>query len=102
MSVVIVGGNEGMAGQYEKICRKYGYKARVYTKENGALKKKLGNPDLLILFTGTVSHKMVISAAQEAKRNRIPIARVHNSSASALHQALSRHQNKGASSGLWL
>lgn len=42
MSVVIVGGNEGMAGQYEKICRKYGYKARVYTKENGALKKKLG------------------------------------------------------------
>ena len=83
MSVVIVGGNEGMAGQYETICRKYGYKARVYTKENGALKKKLGNPDLLILFTGTVSHKMVISAAQEAKRNRIPLAWVHNSSASS-------------------
>ncbi|WP_434309759.1 DUF2325 domain-containing protein [Hominifimenecus sp. rT4P-3] len=88
MSVVIVGGNEGMACQYESICKQYGCKAKVFTKENGSLKRKLGCPDLLILFTNTVSHKMVISASQEAKRNHVPIARVHGSSATALHAVL--------------
>ncbi len=88
MSIVIVGGNEGMAAQYETICREHGCRARVYTKENGSLKRKLGCPDLLILFIGTVSHKMVISATQEAKKNRIPVKRIHTSSASALKAAL--------------
>jgi hypothetical protein len=91
MSVVIVGGNECMECQYTDICKKYGCKAKVFTKENGSLKKKLGSPDLLILFTNTVSHHMVNSAVQEAKRNNIPIARVHNASASALHGVLSAH-----------
>ena len=88
MSIVIVGGNEGMAAQYETICREHGCRARVYTKENGSLKRKLGCPDLLTLFIGTVSHKMVISATQEAKKNRIPVKRIHTSSASALKAAL--------------
>ena len=91
MSVVIVGGNERMAGIYETVCKKYGYKAKVFTKEKGGLKKKLGCPDLLVLFTSTVSHKMVISASQEAKRNRVPIARVHTSSISALEKLLCQH-----------
>lgn len=91
MSVVIVGGNERMECQYADICKSYGCKAKIFTKENGAMKKKLGCPDLLILFTSTVSHKMVISAVQEAKRNNIPIARIHTSSAAALHSVLSEH-----------
>ena len=44
MSVVIVGGNECMAGQYESICREHGCKAKVFTKENGSLRKKVGTP----------------------------------------------------------
>ena len=70
MSVVIIGGNERMVCQYTDICRDFGCKAKVFAKENGPMKKKIGCPDLLILFTNTVSHKMVISASQEAKRNR--------------------------------
>lgn len=88
MSVVIVGGNERMERQYESICSDYGCKAKIFTKENGTLKKKMGCPDLLILFTGTTSHKMAISAFQEAKRNNIPVARIHTSSAAALHSVL--------------
>ncbi|MBC8533031.1 DUF2325 domain-containing protein [Yeguia hominis] len=88
MSVVIVGGNERMVCQYEDICRQHGCRAKVFVKESGALKKKLGCPDLLILLTNTVSHKMVLSAVGEAKRNNIPIARIHSSSASALHNLL--------------
>lgn len=89
MSIVIVGGNERMVCQYEDICRGYGCRAKVFAKESGAFKKKLGSPDLMILFTSTVSHKMVVSASQEAKRKNIPIAHVNSSSASALHSVLS-------------
>ena len=45
----------------------------------------------MILFTNTVSHKMVLSASQEAKKNHVPIVRVHTSSASALHNVLAEH-----------
>ena len=47
MSVVIIGGNECMVCQYEKICKQHGCKAKVFVKENGALKRKMGVPDLL-------------------------------------------------------
>ena len=68
MRVVIIGGNERMMAQYESICKEHGCRAKVFTKENGSLKKKLGYPDLLILFISTVSHKMVLSVTQEAKK----------------------------------
>lgn len=90
MNIVIVGGNECMRGRYCKICKRCGCKAKVFTKENGTMKKKLGCPEL-ILFTKTVSHKMAISAVQEAKRNNIPIARIHSSSAATLKNALSQY-----------
>ena len=63
----------------------------VFAKENGPIRKKIGNPDLLILFTNTVSHKMVLAAAQEAKRNNIPVARIHTSSAAALKGVLNEY-----------
>ena len=68
MSIVIIGGNERMVYQYTDICKDYGYEAKVFPKENGAIRKKIGCPDLMVLFTNTVSHKMVISASQEANK----------------------------------
>ena len=44
--------------------------------------------DLVILFTATVSHKMVEMALREAKRCNAPVARCHSSSASALKSLL--------------
>ena len=88
MSIVIIGGNERMVCQSEDICRSYGYKAKVFAKKSGMLKKSLGSPDLMVLFTNTVSHKMVLSALNEAKRGNIPVERVHSSSAAALSNLL--------------
>lgn len=88
MSIVIVGGNECMVCQYEKICKNFGCKAKVFAKENGNFKKKLGCPDLMILFTNTVSHKMMLSAVTEAKKNKIQVERIHSSSAAALTNVL--------------
>ena len=84
MSVVILGGNERMEHTYRNVCNEYGHKAKVFTKENGSFKKKIGKPDLIIFFTCTISHKMVQVALKEAKRNNIPVAKIHTSSTFAL------------------
>lgn len=39
MSVVIVGGNECMVCQYEKICREHGCKAKIFVKESGTFRQ---------------------------------------------------------------
>ena len=89
MSIVIIGGNECMVCQYEKICKEHGCSAKVFAKEKGSFRKKLGTPDLMILFTNTVSHKMMNTAVSEAKRNQIRVERIHSSSAAALANVLS-------------
>ena len=91
MSVVIIGGHDRMVSQYKKICKDYQCKAKVFTQMCAGLDKQIGRPDLLVLFTNTVSHKMVITASQEAKKNNIPIARIHTSSATALRSVLDEH-----------
>ena len=70
MSVVIIGGNERMEQQYKH------------------LKTQIGQPDLIILFTSTVAHKMVHCALKEAERYNIRVERAHSSSASALENVL--------------
>ena len=96
MSIVIIGGNECMECRYREICKKNGYKAKVFTKEKGSIRKKLGCPDLMVLFTNTVSHKMVNSATQEAKRMEIPILHIHSSSSAALQQGLEEYAANAA------
>lgn len=93
MSVVIVGGNERMVTQYKDICKNFGYKAKVFAKMPADFRKKIGSPDLIVLFTNTVSHKLVNSAVQEASRCNTDIIRCHSSSSCALKQALHNHCN---------
>lgn len=88
MSVVIIGGNERMEYQYKRICKQYKCKAKVFTKMAANLKTQIGRPDLIILFTSTVSHKMVQCALKEAERFEVPVERSHSSSANALHTIL--------------
>ena len=68
MSVVIVGGHDRMVCQYKKICKNYHCRAKIFTQMSGNLKEMIGSPDLLILFTNTVSHKMVRCAVSEADK----------------------------------
>lgn len=56
-----------MVCQYKKICKDHHCRAKVFTQMSGNLKDMIGSPDLLILFTNTVSHKMVRCAVNEAE-----------------------------------
>ncbi len=88
MSVVIIGGNECMERRYMDICKQYGCKARVYCKLCSDMGKRIGNPDLLILFTHTVSHKMVKNALSNIPEETT-VVRSHTSSAASLQNILS-------------
>ncbi len=89
MSITIIGGNDCMVGNYKKLCKSYDCKAKVFTQPAG-IKKQVGSPDLLILFTGTVSHKMVKCAL--AAVGKCPkVVRCHSSSMSALRGILEEH-----------
>ncbi len=90
MSIVIVGGNECMTRQYVELCKSYKCKARVYAKMERGL-KDIGTPDLMVLFTSTISHKMLRCALSEARGQNIKIARAHTSSMSALKNILQQH-----------
>ena len=83
MSVVIVGGNECMSRRYVDLCKSYNCKAKVYPLMNAGM-RDLGFPDLLVLFTGTVSHKMVQCALSKTDASKTRIARSHSASVSAL------------------
>ena len=90
MSVVIVGGNEYMIRQYKDLCSAYKCKAKIYPKMTQGL-KNIGTPDLLVLFTNTVSHKMVRCALSETKGQNTKIARSHSSSMAALKTIPDKH-----------
>jgi len=91
MSVVIVGGNECMERQYLDLCKEYRCEGKVFTKMRSGLKSKLGSPDLIVLFTNTVSHKMVYCALSEMKGADTKIVRSHTSSKAALRAILQEH-----------
>ena len=90
MSIVIVGGHDRMVGQYKKICKSYKCKCKVFTQMEADFGKKIGCPDLLVLFTNTVSHKMVKCALDEVGAST-DIVRCHTSSGNALNGILEAH-----------
>ena len=88
MSVVIVGGHDRMVAQYKKICKSYKCKVKVFTQMRADFNKQIGSPDVLVLFTSTVSHKMVRCALDEVDSDRTDIVRCHTISGTALTEIL--------------
>lgn len=91
MSITIIGGNDCMVSNYKNLCKEYSHKAKVFTQPAGSMKKQIGSPDMLILFTNTVSHKMVHCALSAVDGKCPNIVRCHSSSISALRDILEQH-----------
>lgn len=88
MSVVIIGGHDRMVRQYKQICKEHKCRAKVFTQMPGNFRNQIGKPDVVILFTNTVSHKMVKCAVTEAEKSNANIIRCHTSSENALCKIL--------------
>ncbi|XVG96359.1 DUF2325 domain-containing protein [Eubacteriales bacterium KG127] len=91
MSIVIIGGNDCMVCKYKNLCKDYDCDAKVFTQMKGTMKNRIGSPDLMVLFTNTVSHKMIRVATSEAKASNLLIERCHSSSLSALRSILDKY-----------
>ncbi len=68
MSMVIIGGHDRMIRQYKQICKEHQCKVKVFTQMSANMREQIGSPDVIVLFTNTVSHKMVRVAVSEARR----------------------------------
>ena len=91
MSVVILGGHECMERNYKSLCREYRHDAKVMIKPTGGVKRKMGNPDMVIFFTGAMSHKMLHGALTELKGQDVIIEHCPTSSLSALRKVLEKY-----------
>lgn len=90
MSIVLVGGHDRMHDEYKQICCKRGHRVKIYTQMPARFDKVIGTPDGIVLFTGTVSHKMILTALREAKKKKISVFRSHTSSANSLEELLAK------------
>ena len=77
--------------KYKEICMEHGCKCKVFNKCPANFGNQIGNPELVVIFTGAASHKMLNTASKQVKKNGTKIAYVHSSSASALKNALAEH-----------
>lgn len=93
MSVVVVGGNDRMASRYKEICGNYNCKAKVFTQMPANFENKIGNPDLVVVFTNTCSHKMVMRVNSRADKYDIAVEKIHSASATALKNVLEKYCN---------
>jgi len=84
MSIVLVGGHDRMHRQYKLLSKEHGHKIKIMTQMKTEFTKRIGKPDGIIVFTNTVSHKMVKHAAEAAKKNNVPMIKCHTSSQNAL------------------
>lgn len=91
MSIVIVGGHDRMHCRYKDICKKFGCKCKVFTQCPANFRNQIGSPDMVVVFTGTVAHKMVSTASEQAEKTGAVVKHCHSSSASALQEALSSY-----------
>ncbi len=91
MSIVIIGGNDRMATRYKEICKAFDCKAKVFTQMPADFESKLGNPDLMVVFTNTCSHKMLNSVNRKSVKNTVPVAKIHSASVSALKSVLEQY-----------
>jgi len=91
LSIVIVGGNDCMVCQYKSICKQYNCKVKVFTQMPADFQSQIGSPDLMVLFTRTVSHKMISGALKKASVCGAAVERCHSSSSCALKSILDRY-----------
>jgi hypothetical protein len=91
MSIVIVGGNDRMATRYKDICKSYDCKAKVFIKFPTDLDKKIGSPDLAVVFSDTVSHKLLNGVNKQAEKQKFPVEICRSGSVSSLKRVLNKY-----------
>jgi hypothetical protein len=104
MTAALIGGMDRLQPHYRKTAGKAGYKLKMFTGTENSIDQRIGNIDLMIIFTGKVSHKARKSAFEAAKAGNIPVLMCHSCGLSTLKECLENKncplkQGRGQASG---
>lgn len=88
MCAALVGGMDRLRKEYIDTAKEMGVSLKVFTGQERSIKNQLGELDMMILFTGKVSHAARQEAIKHAKANKIPVHMVHSSGVSALRKCI--------------
>ena len=77
-----------MHREYQQTGRDCGHQVKVFTQLTAQFAKSIGTPDAILIFTSTLSHKMLLIAQREAQRKNIPVVKCHTSSKTALKRSM--------------
>ena len=88
-SVAVVGGIMTLQPQYRRVLEERNLDPRIFNRDTAGIWGGLEGADVIILFSGTVSHGMAIKARKTAISCGIPLITVRRSSVSALKKSIS-------------
>jgi len=93
MCAALVGGMDRLHKDYIDAAKELGIDLKVFTGQERSIKNQLGKLDMMILFTGKVSHAARQEVVKHAKTHRIPLRMVHSSGVSTLRKCFEEHVN---------
>lgn len=88
MCAALVGGMDRLRQEYIDTAKGLGVSLKVFTGQERSIKSQLGEIDMMILFTGKVSHAARTEAVKHAKSHKIPLHMIHSSGVSALRKCI--------------
>jgi hypothetical protein len=95
MSVVLVGGLDRLRRQYEIAAQQFGVTLKIFNGKEAGLGEKMGNPEMVILLTGMVSHSARLEVVHRGRSIGAPVIFQHSSGISGLRQSLAARLPRG-------
>ena len=89
MCAVLVGGMDRLRKEYITAAKSLGVTLKVFTGQERSIRSQLGDLDVMILFTGKVSHAARQEVVKHARSNNIPLHMIHSSGVSSLRKCIS-------------
>ena len=86
MCAALVGGMTRLRQEYIDAAKAMGVNLKVFTGQERSIKSQLGNLDMMIVFTGKVSHTAREDAVRHARASNIPLRMIHSSGVSSLRR----------------
>jgi hypothetical protein len=88
MRAAFVGGLDRLKREYEKAAEQFGVTLKVFSGKESCLVGKIGNPDILIVLTGMVSHSAKSEVLNHSRSLGTPVLFLHTNGVSGLRRGL--------------
>lgn len=95
MCVTLVGGMDRLKAEYMAAAREHGCSLRCVPRNERHFEGKIGNPDMLIIFTNKISHEAKRKASDLGRARGIPVCLAHSCGVSTLRDCIRQNKSQG-------